>query len=88
MVSNLVSIVSDQIEKSFIALKDRNKELCKEIIEKDDYIDNYSMDLERECLETIATQNPKAEHLRIISAILLQILILREWLTIVLILLK
>ncbi|HRU74191.1 MAG TPA: phosphate signaling complex protein PhoU [Caldisericia bacterium] len=70
MVSNLVSIVSDQIEKSFIALKDRNKELCKEIIEKDDYIDNYSMDLERECLETIATQNPKAEHLRIISAIL------------------
>lgn len=70
MVSNLVSIVSDQIEKSFIALKDRNKELCKEVIEKDDCIDNYSMDLERECLETIATQNPKAEHLRIISAIL------------------
>lgn len=69
-ISNLVYLVKDQIEKSFIGLKERNKVICKEVIDKDDYIDDYSMEIERECLETIATQDPKAENLRIISAIL------------------
>lgn len=69
-ISNLVYLVKDQIEKSFIGLKERNKDICKEVIDKDDYIDDYSMEIERECLETIATQDPKAENLRIISAIL------------------
>ncbi len=69
-ISNLVYLVKDQIEKSFLGLKERDKEICKEVIEKDDYIDQYSMDIEKEGLEIIATQNPKAENLRIISAML------------------
>lgn len=69
-ISKLVYVVSEQIEKSFICLKERDKNLCNEVIEKDDYIDEYSMNLEKESLEIIATQNPKAEYLRIISAIL------------------
>jgi phosphate transport system protein len=67
---NLALLVRDQIDKSFIALKERDKNLCKEIIEKDDLIDETSMELEKEVLQVIATQDPKAESLRVISAIL------------------
>lgn len=67
---NLALLVRDQIEKSFIALKERDKNLCKEVIEKDDLIDETSMELEKEVLQVIATQDPKAESLRVISAIL------------------
>jgi phosphate transport system protein len=67
---NLALLVRDQIDKSFIALKERDKNLCKEVIEKDDLIDETSMELEKEVLQVIATQDPKAESLRIISAIL------------------
>lgn len=44
---NLSLIVRDQIEKSFIALKERDKNLCKEVIERDDLIDEKSMELEK-----------------------------------------
>ncbi len=67
---NLALLVRDQIEKSFVALKERDKSLCKEVIEKDDLIDELSMELEKESLQVIATQDPKAESLRTISAIL------------------
>jgi phosphate transport system protein len=67
---NLALLVRDQIDKSFIALKERDKNLCKEVIEKDDLIDETSMELEKEVLQVIATQDPKAESLRVISAIL------------------
>lgn len=67
---NLALLVRDQIEKSFVALKERDKSLCIEVIEKDDEIDELSIELEKEALQVIATQDPKAESLRIISAIL------------------
>lgn len=67
---DLSLLVKDQIEKSFIGLKERNKNLCIEVIERDDLIDEKSMELERDALHVIATQDPKAENLRIISAIL------------------
>lgn len=67
---NLALLVRDQIEKSFVALKERDKNLCKEVIDRDDLIDELSMELEKDTLQVIATQDPKAESLRIISAIL------------------
>lgn len=67
---NLSLLVRDQIEKSFVALKERDKNLCKEVIDRDDLIDEKSMELEKEALQVIATQDPKAESLRVISAIL------------------
>lgn len=67
---DLSLLVKDQIEKSFIGLKERNKNLCIEVIERDDLIDEKSMELERDALQVIATQDPKAENLRVISAIL------------------
>ena len=63
-------LVKSAIEKSIEALKRRDKELCKEVIEGDDAIDIKSIELENKELEVIATQNPTAEYLRIISAIL------------------
>ncbi|MDI6860737.1 MAG: phosphate signaling complex protein PhoU [Caldisericia bacterium] len=67
---NLSLLVRDQMEKSFIGLKERDKNLCKEVIDRDDLIDEKSIELEKEALQVIATQDPKAESLRVISAIL------------------
>jgi phosphate transport system protein len=52
------------------ALKTRNKELAMHVIKKDDLIDEMERKIERECLITIARQQPIATDLRDIISIL------------------
>lgn len=58
------------INKSIEALKSRDKNLAKEIIEGDDFIDKLSLDLEMETANLLATQQPTGSDLRLILAIL------------------
>ena len=69
-LTDLVASVRKTINDSMEALKNRDENLCKRIIEGDDEIDFKSIDLERKVLQIIATQHPQAEDLRIVSSIL------------------
>lgn len=70
LTESLSNITKEALANSIEALKQRNKEMCQRIIESDDEIDCKSSELEKKSLETIATQQPAAEDLRLISAIL------------------
>lgn len=63
------SQVEEAIEKSIEALKNQDLELAKEVMDSDDKIDNYELELEEMCTRLIATQQPVAGDLRTIIVI-------------------
>ena len=69
-----VLVMASMVEKAIIhsveALKDRNLELAREVIIGDEAIDQKRFDIEEQCVELIAMQQPMAVDLRIIIAIL------------------
>ncbi len=66
----LGSMVEKAIAKSLDALKRRDLEVSRQVIDEDDYIDQKRFQLEEQCVEIIATQHPVATDLRTIVAIL------------------
>jgi phosphate transport system protein len=64
------SMGSKAIVRSIEALKNRNQELAHQIIEDDRKINDKRFEIEEKCVELIATQQPMACDLRIITAIL------------------
>ena len=64
---NMGTLVEDQIRKSMESLKDLNELQAKEIIEKDDQIDELLLFIEEQSLRLIALQQPMASDLRIIG---------------------
>ena len=64
------SMGSKAIVRSIEALKNRNQELARQIIEDDRKINDKRFEIEEKCVELIATQQPMASDLRIITAIL------------------
>jgi phosphate transport system protein len=64
------SMGSKAIIRSIEALKNRNQELARQIIEDDRKINDKRFEIEEKCVELIATQQPMASDLRIITAIL------------------
>ena len=64
------SMGSKAIVRSIEALKNRNQELARQIIEDDRKINDIRFEIEEKCVELIATQQPMASDLRIITAIL------------------
>ena len=63
------SQVEEAIEKSIEALKKQDIELAEEVMEDDDKIDEYELELEEMCTRLIATQQPVAKDLRTIIVI-------------------
>ncbi|MGM0445051.1 MAG: phosphate signaling complex protein PhoU [Bacillota bacterium] len=63
------SQVEEAIEKSIQALKEQDVELAKQVMEDDDKIDDYELELEELCTRLIATQQPVAGDLRTIIVI-------------------
>jgi phosphate transport system protein len=63
------SQVEEAIGKSIQALKEQDVELAKEVMEDDDKIDDYELELEELCTRLIATQQPVARDLRTIMVI-------------------
>lgn len=66
----LGSMVEKAIAKSLDALKRRDLEVSRQVIDEDDYIDQKRFQMEEQCVEIIATQHPVATDLRTIVAIL------------------
>lgn len=63
-------LLADQVLKSVKALVDKDLELAKEVIEKDDIVDKMEMELERKALGLIALKQPMASDLRLIGTVL------------------
>lgn len=66
----MASMVEKSIMRSIEALKSRDLELARQVIADDEAINNKRFDIEEQCVEIIATQQPMAVDLRIIIAIL------------------
>jgi phosphate transport system protein len=63
------SFVGESISKSIDALINKDLKLADEVIEKDDIIDNYELNIEEKCTRLIALQQPVAIDLRKIIVI-------------------
>lgn len=64
------SMVEKATLRSMEALKNRDLELARRIIVEDSAINQKRFDIEEQCVELIATQQPMARDLRVIIAIL------------------
>ena len=66
----LSALVDESVVKSIKALKDRNEELAREVIDNDDVVDHTEVALEEQCLKILALHQPVASDLRFIVATL------------------
>ena len=66
----MAGMVETAIERGIEALKTRNVDLARQIIEDDGAIDRKRYETEDRCLELIATQQPLASDLRTIVSVL------------------
>ncbi len=69
-VLSLCAIVEDQVEKAIRALVERDEALASEVERKDAEIDQREIEVEEECLKTLALHQPVAVDLRLIVAVL------------------
>ena len=66
----LAGMVETAIERGIQALRDRDVELARRVIEEDEHVNQKRYDIEERCLELIATQQPLASDLRTIVSVL------------------
>ncbi len=66
----LGSLVERAITKSMEALKNHDLEASREVVAEDDLIDRKRIELEDECIDLIATQQPIAIDLRTLMAVM------------------
>ena len=66
----LGSMVEKSIDRSVLALKNRDLSLSKTVIDDDDLIDDLRNKIEEKCISVIATQNPMASDLRTVISVL------------------
>lgn len=64
------TIIEKSLDDAIDALKNQNVELAKDVINRDDVIDDMELELEKKCLLTIARQQPIATDLRDIASVL------------------
>ncbi|MFA5523060.1 MAG: phosphate signaling complex protein PhoU [Tissierellales bacterium] len=66
----MASAVEKSIDQSILALKNKDIDLAKKVVEEDDIIDDMNAEIEAKCIKLIATQQPLAKDLRLITSIL------------------
>ena len=66
----LGSMVEKAISRAVQALKTRDMDLSRNVIDEDDYIDQKQIEIEERCVNLIATQQPVAIDIRSLIAIL------------------
>ena len=69
-ILKMASLLQEQIFKANLALTDKNMELAREVIARDDMIDQMELDIEKSCLYLIALKQPLARDLRFIGTAL------------------
>lgn len=70
MVLGLSALVEDRLRHSVKALQTRDPELARMVIRGDQEIDDAEVEVEEECLKTLALHQPVASDLRYIVAVL------------------
>lgn len=70
LVLTLGNLVEDAVAGAIRALEQRDAELAQKIIQSDEKIDELEIDVEEECLHTLALHQPVAHDLRYVVAVL------------------
>jgi phosphate transport system protein len=63
-------MVEKSVDEALRAIESRNVELAKKVIANDDEIDRMDVEIEEECLHTLALYNPVASDVRYVVAVL------------------
>lgn len=66
-VLKMGTLVEQAIYNAVKSLKEHNEELAQQIIDGDDYIDDYFIKIDDVCVKLLALQQPMASDLRVIS---------------------
>jgi len=67
---SLCALVEDQVEAAVRALMDRDEDLARRVEARDSEIDHREVEVEEECLKTLALYQPVANDLRFVVAAL------------------
>ncbi len=70
LIFSLIGVVEKNFKMSVQALKERDADLARQIIESDKRIDQMEIDVEEECLKILALHQPVAIDLRLIISFL------------------
>ncbi len=66
----LGSMVEKAIQRSLVALRNRDRIMAEEIVRDDDIIDDKQEEIEERCIDLIATQQPMAVDLRVLVTVI------------------
>jgi len=66
MLHEMSDLVEEAITKAITALFEKNKKLAEEVIELDNKIDQYEVNIERKCIRIIGLYHPEASDLRLV----------------------
>lgn len=69
-ILHMGGLVEQALDKSLVALLDRDAKLAREVIEGDSVVDNLENELEEKCLDVLALRQPVARDLRFITGIM------------------
>ena len=70
MITKLAHMVSQDLEDAIQALLKRDRDLALQVIANDDVIDRLEIDIEEECLKSLALYQPVAGDLRYVVAVI------------------
>jgi len=66
----MAALAQQHLNEATKAAKQRDVELARQVIAKDELVNNYEIKIEEECIRLLATQQPLASDLRMLTAIL------------------
>ncbi len=66
----LGSMVEKAIQRSLVALRNRDRIMAEEVVRDDDIIDDKQEEIEERCIDLIATQQPMAVDLRVLVTVI------------------
>lgn len=69
-ILSLSAMVEDSVYKAVKSVEERDSALARTVIEADDQIDTFEVEVEEECLKILALHQPVAIDLRLIIAVL------------------
>jgi phosphate transport system protein len=67
-VVTMGDVVSTRLQKAFTALETQNRELAQRLVDSDHQVNELYLDLEQQCIDLFALQQPVASDLRFIAA--------------------
>ena len=68
MIADMSSAVTGMVRDSVKALVDRNSELARRVIARDEQVDSLDVEIDQHCMKLLALYEPKAADLRFITA--------------------